>query len=92
MAEFLSGLEVTENRRFTLPPRPIVEKLDECAYASTEEDIADGFGPGYVAGKFLCLPAGSNAQEKAAFMRIYKQIPTAGTEFHNPSCPGRRAT
>ncbi|OQD60501.1 hypothetical protein PENPOL_c023G02585 [Penicillium polonicum] len=90
MAEFLPGLEGAEVT-LNSPPEPpfyfasetwqIVEKLDECPYASTKEDIADVFGPGYVAGNFLCRPAGSDAQEKVAFMRIYKQIPTAGTEF-----------
>ena len=83
--EYLVGLEGTEVT-LNSSPQPlfhtgtweIVEKLEENAEVEDERDVADGLGPSDVAGKFLCRPAGSDAQ-KIAFMRIYKQIPTAGT-------------
>ncbi|KAJ5858182.1 hypothetical protein N7455_009076 [Penicillium solitum] len=44
-------------------------------------DVTNGLGPAYVAGKFLCRPASPGNPNLLSFMRIYKQIPIAGTEF-----------
>ncbi|CAG8903447.1 unnamed protein product [Penicillium egyptiacum] len=78
---------------FYIPPKTWqIVKLDESANVADERDIADGLGPGYVAGKFLCQPAGSDDQQKLACMRIYKQIPTTGTEFQKPKIRAAQAT
>ncbi|KAF9253652.1 hypothetical protein DTO006G1_698 [Penicillium roqueforti] len=95
--EYLVGLEGTEVT-LNSSPQPlfhtgtweIVEKLEENAEVEDERDVADGLGPSDVAGKFLCRPAGSDAQ-KIAFMRIYKQIPIAGTEFQKPTIRAAQA-
>ncbi|KAJ5800454.1 uncharacterized protein N7518_002522 [Penicillium psychrosexuale] len=95
--EYLVGLEGTEVT-LNSSPQPlfhtdtweIVEKLEENAEVADERDVADGLGPSDVAGKFLCRPAGSDAQ-KIAFMRIYKQIPIAGTEFQKPTIRAAQA-
>ncbi|KAJ5506929.1 Major facilitator superfamily domain general substrate transporter [Penicillium expansum] len=88
----LEGAKVTlESPPELLETWQIVKKLGERTTASTERDIADGLGPGYAAGKFLCLSTSSKAQAKVAFMRIYKQIPIAGTEFQNATMRAAQA-
>ncbi|CAI7580301.1 unnamed protein product [Penicillium glandicola] len=81
----LEGTTVTLN----LPELPhigpqtwgIVNKVHERLHIVSQRDVTNGLGPPYVAGKFLCRPASPNSPNILAFMRIYKQIPIAGTEF-----------
>ncbi|KAJ5774791.1 hypothetical protein N7457_009687, partial [Penicillium paradoxum] len=68
------------------------EKLDECPTILTEREIANVLGPSYVAGKFLCRLSGSDTPRELAFMRIYKQIPIAGTEYEAPIIRAVQAT
>jgi hypothetical protein len=56
----------------------ITEKLSEEVACMTEDDVKMGTGPSQAVGKFLCHLEGHPDRE--AFMRIYYQIPTAGTE------------
>ncbi|CAG8268624.1 unnamed protein product [Penicillium salamii] len=87
--EYLRGLEgtlvtfdaVTEPT-FSLPAQTwiIMKKLGEESKRLTSEDIARGRGPSDTAGKFLCRPAGGKDDGTRAFLRIYQQIPIAGTE------------
>jgi hypothetical protein len=56
----------------------ITEKLSERAAPLTEHDVKMGRGSAKTVGKFLChLTEDPN---QIAFMRIYQQIPIAGTE------------
>ncbi|KAJ5832816.1 hypothetical protein N7474_001127 [Penicillium riverlandense] len=63
----------------------VMEKLSEHPYSVTPEDSAEGMGPAYTAGKYLCRLARAGNENKLAFMRIYKQIPLAGTALDNSS-------
>ncbi|KAJ5895418.1 hypothetical protein N7495_007109 [Penicillium taxi] len=93
--QFFNGLEGTKVTINSSPEPPfyfttetweIFEKLGEDLYASTEWDVADGLGPGKVIGKFLC-----RTEEDIAFMRIWKQVPTIGTEFQKPTVRASQA-
>ncbi|KAJ5129481.1 uncharacterized protein N7515_005520 [Penicillium bovifimosum] len=61
----------------------ILEKLSEHPTPVTREDFDNGMGPAYTSGKYLCRLAGAGNEGKLAYMRIYKQIPLAGTELDN---------
>ncbi|KAJ5899462.1 Major facilitator superfamily domain general substrate transporter [Penicillium taxi] len=83
--------------KIELPPKPtpmtweIIEKLDERSNPSTERDIADGLGPGYFAGNFLCRLTDTQEKENIASMRIWKQIPTVRTEFRKATIRAAQA-
>lgn len=59
----------------------IAEKLGEDPCRLDHKDVSDGIGISYTLAKFLCYPAGPGNETKLAFMRIYQQVPIAGTEF-----------
>ncbi|KAJ5487644.1 hypothetical protein N7530_001944 [Penicillium desertorum] len=61
----------------------IVSKLQERTNILGQRDVNNGLGPAYVTEKFLCYPIGSS--NTLAFMRVYKQVPIAGTEFKKAS-------
>jgi hypothetical protein len=63
----------------------VIEKLSESPKPITPEDFADGMGPAFTSGKYLCRLAGSGNEHKLGFMRIYKQIPLDGTRLDNSS-------
>ncbi|KAJ5413462.1 hypothetical protein N7465_005767 [Penicillium sp. CMV-2018d] len=63
----------------------IIEKLSEFSKPITQRDFANGMGPAFAAGKYLCRLAGAGNENKLAFMRIYKQIPLVDTELENSS-------
>ncbi|KAJ5836892.1 hypothetical protein N7447_002918 [Penicillium robsamsonii] len=63
----------------------IIEKLSEDPIPVTPEDFRDGMGPAYTAGKYLCRLTGAGNAQIFGFMRIYKQIPLAGTELDSSS-------
>ncbi|CAI7652726.1 unnamed protein product [Penicillium crustosum] len=89
-AEFVCGLEGTD---VTLDPPPepplylahqtwvIETKLSERSQPMTQEDVNDGLGIPFAAAKFLCCP--KETPTKKAFMRIYLQIPVAGTQYES---------
>ncbi|KAK4868354.1 hypothetical protein LT330_007076 [Penicillium expansum] len=68
------------NRRSTSLKWIILEKLGEESNRLTKEDIAAELGPSDTAGKFLCRPASEEDDNRRAFLRIYQQVPIAGTE------------
>lgn len=47
----------------------------------TQEDVNDGLGLPFAAAKFLCYP--KETPTKKAFIRIYLQIPVAGTQYES---------
>lgn len=55
----------------------------------SQQDVTSGLGPAYVTEKFLCHPVGSS--NTLAFMRVYKQVPIAGTEFKKTSIRATQA-
>ncbi|KAJ5800608.1 uncharacterized protein N7518_002676 [Penicillium psychrosexuale] len=73
----------------------IVEKLSEKPTPIDPEDFDVGMGPAYTVGKYRCRDIKNDVY---AFMRIYKQIPLAGTELDNlavrrkQACKPRRHT
>lgn len=96
--EFLPGLEGTDvifhsssksSIHFDTQTWITMEKLSESPSQSTQKDIDDGLVPSYSAAKFLCCRA--DDPTKIAFMRIYLQIPIAGTEFLNPRARAKQA-
>lgn len=100
--EFLQGLEGTKvtfhsssetesESSFHFPPQTwiITEKLSEDPRQLTQKDIDDGLGPSFNAAKFLCHR--TDDPTKIAFMRIYLQVPIAGTEFQNSRIRARQA-
>lgn len=70
------------------PPREwiIIEKLNEHPVPILPEDVAQGLGPPFTSGSYLCHSAGD--KKALAYMRIYKQIPHMGTELDNSSVRG----
>ncbi|CAG7987605.1 unnamed protein product [Penicillium salamii] len=87
--EYLTDLEGTQvtfdavaDPPFNFPAQKwiILEKLGEDSNRLTKEDIAAELGPSDTAGKFLCRPAGEVDDNRRAFLRIYQQLPIAGTE------------
>ena len=69
----------------------IVEKLSEESNRLTKEDIAAGFGPSDTVGKFLCRPSSEKDDGRRAFLRIYQQVPIAGTEAKKASIRASQA-
>lgn len=94
---FLAGLEGTEVTTDTKPSLllpsqtwVITEKLEETSRLMTKKDIDDGLGPPFTAAKFLCHRKNDPAK-KPAFMRMYNQIPIAGTECLNSGIRANQA-
>lgn len=75
-----------------LPARTwvITEGLEERAIIMTQHDMDLQRGEGWTAGKFLCYDA-ADPQKTPAFMRIYAQLPIAGTEWSRPSTRAQQA-
>lgn len=67
----------------------IVSKVQELTNIMSQRDVTNGLGPVYVTEKFLCYPIGSS--NTLAFMRVYKQVPIAGTEFKKASIRATQA-
>ncbi|KAJ5465563.1 hypothetical protein N7530_009350 [Penicillium desertorum] len=87
--EYLTDLEGTQvsfdavaEPPFDFPAQKwiILEKLGEESNRLTKEDIDAELGPSDTAGKFLCRPASEKDDNRRAFLRIYQQVPIAGTE------------
>ncbi|KAJ5907804.1 hypothetical protein N7495_000486 [Penicillium taxi] len=87
--EYLTDLEGTQvtfdavaKPPFNFPSQTWItlEKLDEESNRLTKEDVAAELGPSDTAGKFLCRPASEEDDNRRAFLRIYQQVPIAGTE------------
>lgn len=94
---FLAGLEGTEVTTDTKTPLllpsqtwVITEKLEETSLLMTQKDIDDGVGPAFTAAKFLCYRKDDPAK-KPAFLRMYHQIPIAGTECLNSGIRANQA-
>ena len=68
----------------------IDEKLSEHVDQYTERDVQYGLGPSYTNAKFSCRNVANPAER--GFMRIYLQIPDAGSELDPPSERAQRAT
>ena len=98
--EYLTDLEGTQVTFDAVAEPPIefpaqtwmiLEKLEEESNRLTIEDIVAELGPSDTAGKFLCRPAGEEDDNRRAFLRIYQQIPIAGTETKKAAIRGRQA-
>ncbi|GLI81344.1 hypothetical protein PoHVEF18_009721 [Penicillium ochrochloron] len=83
---FLIGFDCTEvtteaKPEFQLPAKAwiITEKLEVSLFIN-RLDIDSGLKPGFAAGKFVCYLKDDDTKGPA-FMRIYYQIPTSGTEW-----------
>lgn len=80
----LQGTEVTTTAKpdFQLLTKTwiITERLGEVSSFTYQMDIDGGIPPGFAAGKFLCHLKDDPTKEPA-FMRVYYQIPTHGTEW-----------
>lgn len=65
---------------FQLPTKTwtITEKLEEASLFINQIDFNGGLKPGFSVGKFLCK---DDTTQELAFMRVYYQIPTSGTEW-----------
>ncbi|OQE15800.1 hypothetical protein PENFLA_c030G02982 [Penicillium flavigenum] len=81
----MSATVMEENTRTWV----IMEKLSERAVVMTETDVKMGRGPSITVGKFLCHLEGH--PDLKAFMRIYHQIPIAGTEDADPDTLAQQA-
>ena len=68
----------------------ILKKLSEHPVPVLPKDAAEGMGPAFTSGRYLCRRAGPG-NEDLAFMRIYKQIPQTGTEHATPSVRQQQA-
>lgn len=94
---YLEGTKITLNS----PPVPpfffqtetwvIDKEISEHHFVATQEDLDDGLDPGQVAGKFSCHTADPTSQQVHGFIRVRKQIPTAGSEFNNASIRAAQA-
>ncbi|KAJ9483054.1 hypothetical protein VN97_g10362 [Penicillium thymicola] len=67
----------------------IVSKVQERTNIMNQRDVTNGLGPAYSTEKFLCYPTDSS--NTLAFMRVYKQVPIAGTEFKKASIRATQA-
>lgn len=92
-ANFLCDLEGTE---VTLDPPNlpcqtwvIDKKFSERSDPMTQEEVNDGLGAPFTAGKFLCYR--KEDPSKKAFMRIYLQIPITGTQYRSPQIRRQQA-
>ncbi|KGO39569.1 hypothetical protein PEXP_047450 [Penicillium expansum] len=87
-SELYIGTEIT----FTAPSLQkwvIEEKLTEDVQQMSKWELDGGGGPPFAVFKYLCHSATDN--DKKAFLRIYFQIPIAGTEFQRPEVRQRQA-
>lgn len=96
--EILYGLEGTD---VTLDPPSeplfhlsrqtwvIDKKLSERSHWMTQQDVTDGLGLPFAAAKFLCHC--KEDPSKKAFMRIYLQIPVAGTQYQSAQLRQKQA-
>lgn len=98
--EFLTRLEGTtviinqsSELRLHVGPKnwEIVSKVQERINIVSQRDATNGLGPAYLAGKLLCRLASPSSPDILTFMRIYKQIPIAGTEFEKASIRAMQA-
>ncbi|CRL26683.1 unnamed protein product [Penicillium camemberti] len=98
--EYLTDLEGTQvtfdavaEPPFSFPAQKwiILEKLSEESNRLTKEDIAAQLGSSDTAGKFLCRPASEEDDNRRAFLRIYQQVPIAGTETKKAAVRARQA-
>lgn len=98
-ADFLCGLEGTDitldsssEPPFHLPRQTWVleKKLSERAQWLTQQDVTNGLRYPFAAVKFLCHR--KDDASKKAFMRIYLQIPIAGTQYQSPQIRRQQAT
>jgi hypothetical protein len=69
----------------------IEKKLSERSHLMTQKEVSDidGIKLPYAAAKFLCHRKVDPS--KKAFMRIYLQIPTSGTQFRSPQIRQQQA-
>lgn len=67
----------------------IDKQLSGNIYRFTKHEIEEGLGPSFAAGKFACHI--ENGTE-TGIMRIYLQMPTLRTEFHNSAHRAVQAT
>ena len=98
--EYLTDLEGTHvtfdalvEPPFNFPAQKwtILEKLGESSNRLTKEDIAAGFGLSDTVGKFLCRPSSEKDDGRRAFLRVYQQVPIAGTETKKASIRASQA-
>ncbi|KAJ5920209.1 hypothetical protein N7516_011067 [Penicillium verrucosum] len=98
--EYLDELEGTQvtfdaiaEPPFNFPAQKwiIIEKLGEDSNCLTKEDIAADLGPSDTSGKFLCRPVTKEDDNRRAFLRIYQQVPIAGTETKKAAIRARQA-
>ncbi|CAG7931453.1 unnamed protein product [Penicillium olsonii] len=98
--EYLTDLEGTQvtfdavaEPPFNFPAQKwiILEKLGEESNRLTKEDITAELGPSVTTGKFLCRPASEVDDNRRAFLRIYQQVPVAGTETKNAAVRATQA-
>lgn len=68
----------------------IIQKLSEYPDQATPEDVARGMGPASTVGRYLCHLAGN--ENELAFMRVYKQVPQAGTDHEDSDVRRAQAT
>ena len=69
----------------------IEKKLSERSHSMSQKEVTDidGINLPYAAAKFLCHR--KENPSKKAFMRIYLQIPTIGTQFRSPQARRQQA-
>lgn len=93
----MTGKKITTDYRD--PPDPttyprrewiVIKKLSEYPDQVTPEDVVRGMGPASIAGKYHCHLAEN--KNVLAFMRVYKQIPQAGTGPEDSSVRQAQAT
>lgn len=87
-SELYIGTEVT----FTVPSLQkwvLEEKLTEDVQQMSKWELDGGGGPPFAVVKYICHSATDS--DKKAFMRIYFQIPIAGTEYQSVEVRQRQA-
>lgn len=87
-----SGLYIDTEVTFTTPSLQkwvIEEKLTEDVQQMSKLELDGGSGPPFAVFRYLCHSATDS--DKKAFMRIYFQIPIAGTEHQRPEVRQRQA-
>lgn len=68
----------------------IGEKIGEHVSQCTEVDLEDGLGPSYADANFTCQNV--DHPDRRGFMRIFLQIPDAGSELDTPEERARQAS
>ena len=87
-SELYIGTEVTFNT--PSPQRWVIEeKLTEDVQQMSKWQLDGGAGPPFAVFRYLCHSAADS--DKKAFMRIYFQIPIAGTKYQRPEVRQRQA-